>query len=132
MNNFRKNFVRGVFSLLALSTVACQPSYGSIEFEPLSTPPVAVTVRSFLIEMPEGVAVVVRATPISDGREEYESGDKVDLYSRDRDVMTVHRRDHRREFVLVGVSAGSTCLEVEIDGEPQECIDVEITGASGT
>ena len=132
MDSLTKNLVRGVFSLLALSTTACQPSYGSIEFEPLSTPPVSVTVRSFLIEMPEGVAVVVRATPISDSREEYESGDKVDLFSRDRDVLTVHRRDHRREFVLVGVGAGSTCLEVEIDGQPQECIDVEISGAAGS
>ena len=121
---------RGLVGVL-LAAAACIPSYGTVEFEAVSNPPVPVTIRSFLIEMPAGVAAVVRARPISENRNEYDSSYKVDLFSADRDILVVERRPSRREFVLIGVNPGSTCLEVEIDGRPEDCIDVEILPPEG-
>ncbi|MEM6989950.1 MAG: hypothetical protein AAF721_05620 [Myxococcota bacterium] len=128
----KSGLLRGALAALAFSALAgCAPSYGSIDFDAVSTPPVSVTVRSFLIDMPAGIAVVVRVKPISDNANDYDASYNVDLFSQDRDVLTVHRRNSRREFVLVGVNPGETCLEVEIDGRPEECIDVEITEPEG-
>ena len=108
-------------------SIACAPAYGTVEIEPISTPPVSVTVRDFLIEMPAGIAVVVQATPRSDNANDYDETYKLDLISRDRDVFTVYRREDRREFVFVGIAEGETCLEVIVDGTPHDCIDVTVT-----
>jgi hypothetical protein len=106
---------------------ACAPSYGTVALEPISTPPVTVTVRDFLVEMPAGIAVVVRASPESGNANEYDETYKLDLISKDRDVFTVYRREDRREFVFVGIAEGETCVEVIIDGTPHDCIDVTVT-----
>lgn len=129
--NQRVCWIRRAVGGLLLTAAACMPNYGTVEFEAVSNPPVPVTIRSFLIEMPAGVAAVVRVRPISENRNDYDSSYKVDLFSSDRDVFVVERRPSRREFVLIGVNPGTTCLEVEIDGRPEDCIDVEITAPEG-
>lgn len=118
-------------ALLFAAPAACAPSYGAIDIEPISTPPVSVTVRDFLIEMPAGIAVVVQVSPRSDNQNEYDDTYKVDLISQDREIFNVYRREDRREFVLVGVAEGDTCVEVRIDGSPQDCIEVTITPPAG-
>lgn len=113
-------------SLLLVSSVACKPDYGGMIIEPLSTPPVTVTVQSTLIEMPAGIAIAIEARPRSSSSESYPEGTRVDLISQDREVLVVQRREDRRQFVLVGVAAGDTCLEVQLDGDAQECIEVSV------
>lgn len=116
---------------VSLAIGGCAPDYGTVEFGAVSTPPTPVTIRSNFIEMPVGIGAVVRADPVSDNVNDYDSSYKLDLFSRDRGVFRVHRRANRREFVFVGIAEGSTCLQVEIDGRPHECIDVEITPPEG-
>lgn len=123
----RNTIASRALAALAVCTLACSPAFGTVEFESVSTPPVNVTVRGFFIEMPAGIAAVVRATPLSDSATDYDSGHRVDLISQDRDVFRVERRPSRREFVFVGINPGSTCVEVRIDGRPEDCIEVEIT-----
>ena len=77
------------------------------------------------------MAVVVEATPISDNANEYDSSYKLDFFSQDRDVFRVFRREDRREFVFVGVAPGNTCVEVEIDGRAEDCIDVTVEAPEG-
>jgi hypothetical protein len=111
---------------LALAAIGCAPSYGSVDFDPISAPPAFVDISEALIVMPAGVAVVVQATLHSDSREDYDDTYRLDLISRDRDVFTTFRRPDDREFTLVGVLEGQTCLEVRIEGDVKDCIDVEI------
>jgi hypothetical protein len=108
---------------VALASTGCQPSYNGIAIEPVSTPPTSVTVRPHLFELPVGVAVAISVRPRSSSHEPYASNARVELVSLDRNVFDVKRRDDRREFVLVGVAPGETCVEVRIDGVPEECID---------
>ena len=122
--------MRSIMAGFALAAAACSPSYGTVEFYAVSTPPVGVTVRSFFIELPAGVAAVVRAAPDSENNNPYEDY-KMDLFARDHDILTVERRPSRREFVLIGNNPGTTCLEVIIDGRTEDCIDVEVTEPEG-
>ncbi|MBL4687473.1 MAG: hypothetical protein JKY37_22950 [Nannocystaceae bacterium] len=131
MNALKTILASCTLAVACLSATACQPSYQAIEFNTISSPPVNVTIRDFLIEMPAGVGAAVRVSPISANNNEYDSGQRIDLRSQDRDVLTVYRRKSRREFVLVGVNPGTTCLEVVIDGRGEECIDVEISEPAG-
>lgn len=111
---------------MLLSLGACQPQYAGLSIEPVSTPPTTVTVRPHLIELPVGVAVVIAVRPRSSSSEFYSSSTRVDLVSLDRSVFNTQRREDPREFVLVGVAPGETCVEVRIDGAPEECIDVVV------
>jgi hypothetical protein len=116
-----------VVVLLAGSGVACQPSYGEVDFRPISSPPTTVAVRSHLIEIPAGMAVGVRAELDSDNDNDFDSSHDLDLIPQDRDVMVVQLRPHPREFIFVGVAPGETCLEVFIESDSVDCIEVEIT-----
>jgi hypothetical protein len=111
---------------LSLASVACQPNYAGISIEPVSTPPTSVTVRPHLFELPVGVAVAISVRPRSSSNEPYHSNARVELVSLDRNIFDVKRRDDAREFVLVGVAPGETCVEVRIDGVPEECIDAVV------
>ncbi len=124
MRRFARAFA--AFSLLG-AALGCQPDFGVLEFDPISTPPTSIQLRSFLIEIPAGVAVVVEAKPISRNDVVYGSDTRVDLISQDRDVLVVQRRSDRRQFALVGVAPGETCVEVFIDGRSEDCIDAVVT-----
>ena len=121
-----RGWSRAIASVLLLSLAACQPKYDGLIIEPVSTPPTSVTVRPFLFELPVGVAVVISVRPRSSGFEHYDSNTRVELVSLDRSVFNVQRREKDREFVLVGVSPGETCVEVRVDGVPQECIEAVV------
>ena len=94
----------------------------------LSSPPAAVRIDQNLIEMPAGISVLVRATPRSDSSTEYKSKHRLTLESADLDIFDVRRsEDEDDEWVLIGVSPGSTCVRVDVDGDEQECLPVEIS-----
>ena len=53
-------------SLLACSVLsACQPDYSALDIDVVSTPIIPVDIRSTSVEIPVGVAVLVRAIPRS-------------------------------------------------------------------
>jgi hypothetical protein len=114
--------------LFASSIAGCQPEYGSVRFERNETDGSAhdVVLRSGYIELPAGLAIVVNATPVSSNAEPYDSDDRIDFYSQNTDVFDVFAGPSRRQFVFVGVAAGSTCVQVILDGREEECIDVTV------
>jgi hypothetical protein len=77
--------------------------------------------------MPAGVAVVVEAELLSDGTRPYDDSFALDLLSQDRVVFTTYQREDPREFVLVGINPGETCMDVVINGDAEDCVPVTIT-----
>ncbi len=114
---------------LAAPTIGCSPSFGNLEIEAVSNPPVGVTttIREDEFEIPAGVAIAVRVTPLSDNATPYEASDRVRLRSQDDSVLDVEPTENRRIFVLIGVAEGDTCVEVEINGGGVDCIDSTVT-----
>ena len=115
---------------LLLAAAGCSPDFSHVELEPLSTPPVPVSVRGSRVEMPAGVAVVVKAELQSDNTRPYDSSHSLDLLSVDRVVFTTYPRAEERQFVLVGINPGETCMDVVIDGDVEGCVPVTITQPS--
>lgn len=111
---------------LASSSLACMPTYSSVEIDTISTPPASATVRDSFIEIPAGVAVVIRAEPLSDNHREYDGGTALDLYSSNRNIFTTYPRPSSSEFVIVGLEPGNACLEVVVEGDQEDCIDVTV------
>lgn len=116
---------------LALAPLlACQPAWGEVELTTLNSPPVesGLTIDRYgnFIEIPAGVAVVVAAELISHSNTDYESGDRLDFVSPDREIFVVKRRPSRHEFVFLGVAPGETCLRIHVNGEEQDCIPTTV------
>lgn len=116
-----------LLAALSLLTVACNdgPKYAGLEFEIESPVPVPVSFESDRIEIPAGVAVQVAVDPLSDG-DDYASDDAITLRPADDDLLGVYSGTRAREFVLVGLREGDTCLEVRINRHEKECIDVHV------
>jgi len=122
--------LRRITCLVTTMLLGCAPEWGSLEFELLNSPPsphVLVDRYGEHIRLPEAIAVVVSAHPISDNGVDYDDHERVELVSENPAVFRVYRRPNRNEFVFVGVTAGTTCVEVRIDGSAEECIPVEVT-----
>ena len=115
--------------LVVSSIVAggCAPDFGRVELEPLSTPPVPVSVRGSRVELPAGVAVVVQAELQSDNARPYDENFTLDLLSQDRVVFTTYTREETNQFVLVGINPGETCMDVVIEGHVEGCVPVTVT-----
>lgn len=112
---------------LALCLLAgCQPRYETLEFELLTSPPVPVRVSGAEIELPVGLAVAVRVAPQSGNGPQYTDDDLVVLRSRDRAVALSEPAGADREFVLVGVAEGETCIAVEINHDEADCIPTRV------
>jgi hypothetical protein len=120
------------WSMLALSICAgCaddNPEYVGLSFDVQSAPPVPVSVESDRIELIAGLAVKVGVEPISSGRD-YHDDDLLVLRSDDSDVLAVYAGEDAREFVLVGLREGETCLHVKLNRVERECIEVQILPA---
>lgn len=110
----------------ALALAGCGPRYASITFEVKSDPPVPVRVDSEQIELPAGIAVEILATLQSSSSLEFVD-EQLELVSEDPELLDVEAVGQAREFVLVGVAAGDTCLSVRVDHEEEECIPVRVT-----
>lgn len=119
---------RVVFVALMLGACAEGKEYSGLSFDIQSAPPVPVSVESDRIEIPVGIAVQVEVEPLSHGRH-YSSEDLLTLRADDPDLMGVYAGQHDREFVLVGLREGSTCLEVKINRHQEDCIDVRVVSA---
>jgi hypothetical protein len=113
---------------LGLLLWACeddQPRYTGLELDALSSPPESVGLTVDRIEIPAGIAVQVKATIHSTGQN-YHADDLLVLRSDDDDVLTVYATESAREYVLVGVHPGATCLNVKINRAEKECIEVRV------
>jgi len=116
-----------VLAALALSGLACQPSYDTITLTTQSTPPAPVTVRGNRVELPAGTAVVVQADLKSQTREGYPGNGELELFSSDKTVFEVYPRPNDEEFVIVGIAPGVACMDVVVDGRLEDCVEVTVT-----
>lgn len=108
--------------LTLLAATACQPRYDGLEVTLYSNPPLPVRVSGLELELPVGIAVAIDVEPQSSTRFNYYSDDPLTLRSQDRGVLRVEATEHPRRFVLVAVSAGETCVEIEVLNEEHGCI----------
>lgn len=117
--------------LCALSVAACtkDEKYEGLAFEMQSAPPIPVSIESDRIELVAGVAVKVRAKPLSEGRA-YTKDDLLSLRADDENVFQVYGAVDPREFVLVGLREGRSCLQVSVKRIDEECIDVRVSAAT--
>jgi len=116
-----------LFVLLAAS--ACQPRYDGLEVTLYSNPPLPVRVSGLEFELPVGIAAAIDVEPQSSARFNYYSDDPLTLRSQDRGVLRVEATEHPRRFVLVAVSAGTTCVDIEVLHENQGCIPATVLAA---
>jgi len=112
--------------LFALGLLAgCDKPYRRVAFELESTPPTPVHFDSDHISLVVGVAVQVKATP-KRARRAYDFDVRFSLQPEDAKLLSVLDGQGRHEFVFVGLSQGSTCIDVRVDGHEEECIPVDV------
>ena len=114
----------------ALALMACSrdEDYAGLSFDVQSSPPIPVSIESDRIKLVAGIAVKVEVEPLSDG-DSYSSQDLVALRADDSDIFDVYAAESTREFVLVGLREGETCLSVRINRHEEECIEVRVLPA---
>ena len=117
-------------ALAALMLMACvrDEKYDGLSFDIQSSPPVPVSVEGDRIELVAGIAVKVEVRPRSAGRS-YSRNDQVSLRADDDSIFEVYGAEDPREFVLVGLREGESCLEVRINGRMEDCIEVRVLPA---
>lgn len=116
-------------ALLTLS--GCGPSYDYTDLTLASPAPVPVQLSPSQIRLPVGIAALVVADPQSSSASQYEDYDEVVLRSNDTSLLDVFPGPNEREFVLVGLQEGSTCVEVVIARQVEECIPTTISAPEG-
>ena len=126
----RRSFATALCIALSLCAGCADddPEYAGLAFDVQSAPPVPVSVESDRIELIAGLAVKVGVQPISSGRK-YTDHDLVALRADDADLLAVYSGEDEREFVLVGLREGRTCLQVKLNRQERECIEVQISPA---
>jgi|GEM_PF-1763633 len=100
--------------------------YAGLDLDVQSSPPSPVSVEPDRIELVAGEAVMVMATPRSSGELDYNDRDLLALRAQNPGFLDVYSTEDDREFVLVGVDVGETCLEVHINRHREECIPVYV------
>jgi hypothetical protein len=119
-----------VASLSAAS--GCESSrYGHVELYRVGGHPDAEITPSGL-SIPEGGVLLFEAQPRAEtGSPEYVGLERFKLRPSDPHVATAHRTILRDTWVVSGMAAGSTRLQVLVDGEVVDDVPVEIVVAEG-
>lgn len=124
--------VRGAVTLAAigasllLGSCGESPEYGGMTINLLTHPPVRVNIEDDRIELPVGIAFLIKALPVSSNSDRYTSSDDMELSSQNGSILGVYEADRITKAVLVGVSIGNTCMRVEINGRDEDCIPVRV------
>jgi len=112
-----------------LAAVGCQPRYDGIELTLASKPPVPVRISDEEIEMSVGLAVAIDVKPLSSTRFGYYEDDPLELRSQDSAILRVEATEDPRRFVLVAISPGETCVDIEVLHEDHGCIPAIVLAA---
>ncbi len=115
--------------LAALLVAGCSPDYGGLAIEAEGTLLSGTTVSSRRLNIVLGHALRVHARPRSLTSQVYENSSRVELRSAEDSIVRVFRDPEQWRWVFVGRAAGTTCIEVLIDGDVEECIEVVVSGA---
>lgn len=137
----QKRFCLAVGSLSAFAA-ACSPQF-SVSFEELRKPSLPVTLTSERIEMPEGIAIAVRARPMADD-EIMDEDVHLALVSENDSVIEIvplddagknwDPRDPQKgedvspgqRVAILGVSVGLSEIVVIVDGEERQRIPANV------
>jgi hypothetical protein len=114
------------FATALLLGCAQGPEYAGLAFDVESAPPVLVNIQSDHITLVAGVAVQISVAPLS-SEEDFDDDVRVALRGANPSLLEVFAGKGDREFVLVAVAAGDTCLNVALNRKDQECIPVHIS-----
>lgn len=112
--------------LALVALVGCGPEFDRLVLTPENQPPADVRVSSEPLRIAAGNVQFVTVEPTSENDQEYDSSTEIALESDDEAVFDVLVGARKREFALVGVAPGSTCMHVELDGDHVDCIDVDV------
>ena len=118
----RKHAQRSL-ALLALTLLACSPTYSSLDVYPLDGDGEVV---GNTIELEEGHAMVVHVRPVSTGYPSYEDFDIVSLESRSPTIAFAEGAREIDEFVIGGVSVGTARITVSVNGRDEDELVVEV------
>ncbi len=119
-------FICGIIALLLFSACGENPEYGGMTFDQRTVPPLPVSLQADEIEMHVGSAFMIKALPVSANDDKYTASDDMALTSANPSILKVHEADRITKVVLVGVSEGVTCMNVEINGRDEDCITVRV------
>jgi len=112
--------------VLVAALPACGPKFDHLEISAENLTPDEAQVTGEPLVIPPGNAIAVTVEPESRTSKDYDDDTDVALASEDPAVLDVLVGALDREFVLVGVAEGETCMEVEVDGDRVDCIAVEV------
>jgi len=126
MNTTFRSLMLGAMTFAAL---ACSPDYQTVRLTAVSNPPAAVNIRGNRIEIPAGIAVVIRADLVSSTNEDYPDNGELELYSSDQSIFDVYPRPDDAEFVVIGIAPGMACMDVVVDGRQEDCVEVTVGAA---
>jgi len=117
----------GLMALALATAGACTPSYEAIEVDWVSGP-VAADVSSQAFSVPEGLVVVFSVDAKSRaGRRNYDATDRIELVSQEPAVARLEQGIATGTWMIMGVTPGSTTIEVWINGAREDEIPVDVT-----
>ena len=106
--------------LAVVTSLGCN-GYKGFQLEPITTPPGDVLITSTSVQIPQGVAIAVRA--LTKGGEDPETGELfVVLQSENPAVLQVWPTTAENTFVLCGASEGTAVIRAKVDGEDDDVI----------
>ncbi|MCH9683238.1 MAG: hypothetical protein K0V04_17520 [Deltaproteobacteria bacterium] len=125
-----KRAIKTTMALLAVAigATACAPRYDGFDCRMLNETPTAALCTDSRIEVARGEALVVRISPVSESRTEFDDNVTVELRTGDNQRLDV-RPGAGEEFALIGLTVGETITEVWIDGELEDEIVTRIIAA---
>ena len=125
--NLRTIISTALLASTVCSLAACAPRYESIDVVRRGGAEGAYG-SADEFEVPEGGVLLFAAAPVADdSRPEYEEDEgELELFVADPDVAQLIAGRREGEWLMMGIAAGETELEVVVDDELQERIPVII------
>lgn len=119
------------------AAAGCGPRYDHLTFEERTLPPLTVSLMSTSVSLPVGIAVEVKATPMTDDGP-FDDDVPPTLGSSNTQVLGVAAVVHHdtatdttsdvpRRWILFGVAEGTASLQVNVDGDDEPAIPVTVT-----
>ncbi len=116
---------------VALLLTACAPDYGGLALEIEGVALAGDYVESRRVNLVLGHVVRVHARPRSLTSKVYEDPTRFEMVSAAPEIARVYRDAEDWRWVLVGRSVGETCIEVRIDGNREECLEIQVQAEAG-
>ncbi len=119
---------RNLLFVVLFAAAACNDiEFDRVTLDSLDSPDDDIHVDDDLIRLPVGIAVEIRADIEFKG-DYYYFGDYYHLEAEDSFILGVAPMAGSDTYLIWGASAGETCLEVNVAGTVEECIDVVVEG----